>query len=350
MKNLYLVTFILLVMTSIAPAQDIHYSQFFASPLNLNPAAAGVFYGDYRFSVNYRNQWSITGNPYATQSFAYDMKILKRKLNGNYLGVGFIVNNDQAGDTKFGTTQVNLAVSFNKTLNADENHFISVGFNYGYAQKRVTYNNFTWDNNWDQSTGVYNPNLNPGGGENYNSSFWYSDFSAGLMWHYNPSQLSKYIVGIGMLHVNKPLVDFRANGVQEMDRRYVISTSEYFSMGESSKIYLTPSAIYTWQGPSHELEIGTFMMYIMTDRSRYTKFKGEIDLSFGVFLRTKDAIIPAFRIGYRNLAIGISYDFNTSKFNEASNGNGGYEFSLIYANRITKSHFRRGAPKATRFL
>src|SRR5688572_2302476 len=39
-------------------AQDIHFSQYNSSPMNYNPGLTGFFNGDYRFSSNYRNQWS----------------------------------------------------------------------------------------------------------------------------------------------------------------------------------------------------------------------------------------------------------------------------------------------------
>jgi len=351
MKNLYLTFFIIFMMLSLVSAQDIHYTQFYASPLNLNPAAAGVFYGDYRFAANYRNQWSALANAYNTMSLSYDMKLFKRQLDGNYIGVGVLLNEDKAGDAKYQTFQANIALSFNKTLNADQNHFISVGGQYGYAQRSVSFSNMTWDNNWDGNE--YNPNfIGSSGYETINQSFWFSDLSAGIMWHYNPSQMTKYTLGFGMLHINEPNINFITTGNSQdvLYRRYVIHTTDFFAMGEAANLYLVPSVMYTWQGPAKELDFGSFLMYIMTDRSRYTKFRGEIDLSFGLFLRAKDAIMPAVRVGIRNLAIGLSYDINTSKLNEATGGSGGFEFSLIYANRITKSHFRRGAPKATRFL
>ena len=39
-----------------ASAQDPHFSQFFSSPLTLNPAFTGKFFGTYRVAGNYRNQ------------------------------------------------------------------------------------------------------------------------------------------------------------------------------------------------------------------------------------------------------------------------------------------------------
>ncbi|MEK7227019.1 MAG: type IX secretion system membrane protein PorP/SprF, partial [Bacteroidota bacterium] len=44
-------------------AQDIHFSQFLSSPMNLNPALAGQFDGDHRFVMNHRNQWSSVTVP-----------------------------------------------------------------------------------------------------------------------------------------------------------------------------------------------------------------------------------------------------------------------------------------------
>ena len=38
-------------------AQDPHFSQFYASPLLLNPALTGAFPGNVRASGSYREQW-----------------------------------------------------------------------------------------------------------------------------------------------------------------------------------------------------------------------------------------------------------------------------------------------------
>ena len=43
-------------------AQDPAFSQFFASPLTLNPALTGKFNGTLRVAGNYRNQWPQINN------------------------------------------------------------------------------------------------------------------------------------------------------------------------------------------------------------------------------------------------------------------------------------------------
>ncbi len=45
-------------------AQDIHFSEFYNTPLQLNPSYTGFFNGDYRFTAIYRDQWSTIGVPF----------------------------------------------------------------------------------------------------------------------------------------------------------------------------------------------------------------------------------------------------------------------------------------------
>jgi hypothetical protein len=69
MKNNYkpvLLIYILLQCGTINYAQDISFSQFYDQPLLRNPALAGIFTGDVRFTASYRNQWQSVTIPYRT--------------------------------------------------------------------------------------------------------------------------------------------------------------------------------------------------------------------------------------------------------------------------------------------
>src|SRR6516162_8708271 len=52
--------------------QDPSYSQFFASPLNVNPALTAAIIGKWRVISNYRDQWSGPAYPYITSTVSYD--------------------------------------------------------------------------------------------------------------------------------------------------------------------------------------------------------------------------------------------------------------------------------------
>ena len=84
-------TFCSLMFAFTTQAQDLHFSQFFNSPLTTNPANTGFIPGgDYRIGINYRNQWSsIMTVPYQTMSAFGDMQIMQSE-NG-WLGAGGLI-------------------------------------------------------------------------------------------------------------------------------------------------------------------------------------------------------------------------------------------------------------------
>ena len=69
-------------------AQDIHFSQFDETQLQLNPADAGVQH-DVRVVTNYKNQWQTVGSPYKTFALAGDVRLLRDKKH--HLGLGLRV-------------------------------------------------------------------------------------------------------------------------------------------------------------------------------------------------------------------------------------------------------------------
>src|SRR6187455_2755285 len=57
-----------------ASAQDIHFSQFFETPLWRNPSLAGIYNGDIRVQAVYRDQWNSVTNAYRTGSLNAEFK------------------------------------------------------------------------------------------------------------------------------------------------------------------------------------------------------------------------------------------------------------------------------------
>src|SRR3989344_3989144 len=120
MKGLFKSSFLSLagaVLSISALAQDIHYSQFFASPLNLNPALTGFIQGNVRGVLNYRNQWkSITPNSYVTLGASADMAFGRGKMGDDWVGGGLIVLSDKAGTGALSKTKIMLSGSYFKGL------------------------------------------------------------------------------------------------------------------------------------------------------------------------------------------------------------------------------------------
>src|SRR5690606_13281714 len=88
--------------------QDIHFSQFNSSLLNLTPGFTGLYYGDYRVGAVYRSQWQSVPVKYNTFSMHGEKVIKPRDFEKDLVGVGFLFNSDRAGDARYGTTQAYL--------------------------------------------------------------------------------------------------------------------------------------------------------------------------------------------------------------------------------------------------
>ena len=87
--------YFIFVCVGSAFAQDPHFSQFSSSPLTLNPAFTGKFFGTYRVAGNYRNQWPSINNAFTTATASIDFHIMQNKIAANDTwGLGFVGYND----------------------------------------------------------------------------------------------------------------------------------------------------------------------------------------------------------------------------------------------------------------
>src|ERR1044071_6523719 len=108
-------------------AQDIHFSQFFETPLLRNPALAGIFTGDYRLQMVYRDQWRRVTDGYKTGSLNGDYKLHIGK-DDDFLTVGGQVLFGRAGSAALTQTSVLPVINYHKSISAEQNRYFSLGF------------------------------------------------------------------------------------------------------------------------------------------------------------------------------------------------------------------------------
>src|SRR5689334_13963919 len=110
--------FIATLFTALAAtAQDPNFSQFFASPLTLNPAFTGKFDGQYRAAGNYRNQWPTINNAFTTATVSFDAGILKNKISEvDQFGVGVMGFTDRSSNGALQHNYLALSTAYHKGL------------------------------------------------------------------------------------------------------------------------------------------------------------------------------------------------------------------------------------------
>jgi len=311
-----------------AQAQDIHWSQFRLSPMNLSPAATAIFNGDVRFIGSYRNQWANFDEnvDYLTFSGSVDMKFFNPKLTNSMFGGGIIFNHDSAGDLGLDLTQVGLNGSY--THQIAQKHFLTIGLQGSVAHRRYDAN-LTVDNQWNGD--VFDSSL-PTKEPLDNASATLGDFSAGLNYHYQkPTKRNKLDVGVALFHINEPRHSFYDDDQLTYPRR--LSLYALGSIGIGRKFDLLPMAMRQQQGPHSQNLLGLAGRIHLNDHVA-RKTAVQLGLNYRFNEQESDAWIPNLEVHYRTLLVGISYDINVSDYVINTNNRGGLEVHLNYI--ITK--------------
>jgi len=126
----YIAVVVCLVISSVSvKAQDIHFSQFYLSPLTLNPALTGVTNCDIRFVANYRNQWGsvIQQDAYNTFQVSYDQKFPSGRYDN--FGFGLSLLGDRAGESSLSSLGGKATVAYQRYMGGDrsKSHYLSAG-------------------------------------------------------------------------------------------------------------------------------------------------------------------------------------------------------------------------------
>lgn len=315
----------LLVMAGAASAQDPHFSQFFSSPLNLNPALTGKFFGEYRIAGNYRNQWPTINNAYTTGAVSADFHIMPNRISANdQWGVGLLgyTDNSAAGAVKF--NYGSFSTAYHKGLDEDGIHSLGAGFQVTYANMLINTTDLKFSDQLTNAgfTGVTSEVFN-----NSTLKSSYIDVNAGILYNGSTSDRNNFYFGVSMYHINRPAQYFTgANYI--LNPRTTIHGGGYFPVGQRTTLHL--SALQMLQGGASETMVGGALQF-MADPDAYKP----TSLYIGSWVRFNDAVIPYLGLEFNDLRLGITYDYNSSSLKTASMNRGGIELSLIYIRRAS---------------
>ncbi len=307
MRNILL--FLLLVLFAGAiSAQDIHYSQFYNSPLNVNPGKTGIFNGDKRINLSYRSQWSSVPVPWTTFSGSYDQKWYPKHGQKYFFSGGLLLNHDRQGaQTSIGQSNFNITGSWTKILN--EQNLFTIGAMIGYANRNFDANSLTWDNQWNGI--AYEPGLSPGEQLDTRST-GFLDNGIGLNYRWQKSKRTKLDIGLGVFHLIEPntnIIESNPGGENTIKLPRRISLSGVGSFQLTSKLDIQLDALTQFQGDYREVVVGALgKIYVNQRRGK------ETELHLGVGYRTSGALFPVVAIQYKNIYVSANYDVNIKDF------------------------------------
>jgi type IX secretion system PorP/SprF family membrane protein len=316
---------ILLIVAMGGYAQDLHFSQFFNSPLTTNPANTGFIPdGNYRIGLNYRDQWATIPVPYKTMSVYGDFQLFRDRLEYGWVGIGGVLLRDVAGAGNLTSTKGYASIAYHQLLG--QSSLLSLGFNAGSAGKRVDITKLTFGDQWN---GKFFDSQIPTGEPITQSSVNYFDLQAGMNYAYFPTENIYVNAGFSVQHINTPRETF-FDGNNVIPRRYIGFLNASIKM--SDKVILNPSAYYATQVGARELMLGANAAYNLSG-------DGVQQLFGGLYYRANDAAI--FLVGYQLNAVKLmfNYDITTSGLSAANNRRGAYELGIVYTGLYTNRSF-----------
>ncbi len=344
MKNIFfkslIVSCLLLLNRNNCSAQDIHFSQFFETPLLRNPALAGIFSGDFRIQAVYRNQWNSVTVPFQTTSLNGEYKLAVG--SEDFLTIGGEILYDKAGTVALTATHVLPVLNYHKSLSTDRNMYLSAGFSAGVVQKKIDRSKITTNNQFDGAS--YDPTLPDG--ENFsNTGYLYFDGSAGISFNtqIGENEDNNIFLGASYHHFNKSAkVSFYNSPDVELVPKVVFSAGLKMSVTDYS--YITFHSDYAKQGGSTEIIGGMIYSMKLDDPA-----EPHYIISGGAFIRWKDAFIPVLKVDVKPMTFALSYDVNVSQLKTASYGRGGFELSLSYQKYLDRNNSSREVVRCPRF-
>ena len=319
MKKAKLLVAVMMLLAN-SYGQDPSFSQFFSSPLNINPALTGNINGDWRLISNFRDQWIGPASPYATGSISYDRKIENkiydvREKNVFSAGGMLMFDYAMAGVQKSAYASVNVGYRV-LVLDNDNKHHLGVGFGLIYGRRFVDFSRIDFE---EQFVGTgFDTNL-PTGEAALSDMKPYFSSSAGVTYSIR-NENSNMDIGVAAFHLNKPKQTFLEDENQHIPMRKVAHAN--FETRVNDRVLFNSNAIYQFQREANYFSVGGALGYFV-DEAQTVLFNA------GVWYWSKNAIVPYLGLAYNDLQIGLSYDWTISKLRQADPRPKTFEVTLI---------------------
>ena len=306
-----LITVLLSVSIALSSTgQDAHFTQFYANPVYLNPALAGLR-GCPTVTMNYRNQWPGIKDAYTTYSTSFDK--YSEKLKG---GVGVNVFHDRSGGGRLMTTAASAVYAYQYQIS--KKITIKLGGKATYVNKSIDWNRLVFGDMIDAREGIVY-----GTQQQFGEPVHYADFSAGALLY-----TDYFFGGFAVDHLTKPAEGLLNRYATSLPRKYTFHAGANIPLGKMRKMNraISPNIMITKQNEFTQVNVGMYL------RLR--------ELVVGTWYRNKDSFILLAGIETSKFKFAYSYDVTTSGILQQSMGSHELSYSIFIPCSNKKKKFR----------
>ncbi len=294
---------------------DPHFSQYYMSPMWINPALTGAIDGDYRVSGLYRDQWRSFDNGFSTKGFSFDAPTDKN------INLGTTILSQSAGNGGYIYTNAHVSVAYTGVRFGESGfHHVHMGISAGIINRRIDPSKFELGDQWNAVSG-YNP-ANPTTEIFSNTSSTVFDANAGVLYFdADPDKKVNIYGGFSAAHISRSKDKFLQSSASKttIPIRYNVHGGVRISLAEN--VIVVPNFMYMKQGTAEEKMLGAYFQLSANSST---------DVLLGGNYRYQDAISPYMGLTFNDLTIGVSYDVNASKLGKLATGANSFELTLSY--------------------
>jgi type IX secretion system PorP/SprF family membrane protein len=323
--------FVLTFVLGTSNGQDIHFTMHHMTPLAFNPANTGGFYGSYRLSGLYRDQYrSVAGSgAFMTPTFSVDVPVIRGFKEKDWVGVGMFFYSDKSGTGGLTQSSFKVSAAYHLTLNKKGTSILAIAYQTGSIQREIKdVHKLQFED--ALISGGASPDLNII--DNMKKGFL--DHVGGVKFTSKYNKTDEFNIGFAAGKFGKPNWSVITTG-----GNYRVDPRVHVQVGMSTlmtdKVRFLPNISYQkiMGSPANTLVLQGLMDYL------YDKEKG-IVLKGGLGYRSGDGIGDAIQImlgaDIKEVRVMLGYDLNISGLSVASGSQGGFELAAQYIGRIYK--------------
>lgn len=309
-------------------AQDAVFSQYWLAHASLNPAATASQQGDFKATLQRKNQGVLPDIAFNTSQLVGEMRLLSNE--SRHLGVGLLVRQDKTGEAQLAVFEAGGLVAYH--IQTGKKDRLSAGFGVGYRQRSIDLDGLSWDSQYNGAG--FDPTL-PTGETFGSATSWSIDVQTGLRWVHDGKY--RYTLGYSTYHYSQDQGILSSNNDRAMLRHQLTG-----SFSKQLKIIdLTGDLFLAQHGGAKTAIIGGRAEYKLGMDSRYTTASTSSFVSAGVHYRWADAVLVMIGYDYhKTYKITFGYDFTIGSVNALNTGRGGWELGLVYTSPVKNTRIR----------
>jgi type IX secretion system PorP/SprF family membrane protein len=320
MKRIYVsLVMVILLKSGGLFAQDPYFSQYFTSPMTLNPALIGKGVTDTRVLATHRSQWwGSTGAAFVTSTVSAEIPLASKKNENNQLALGLMALTDASNGGLLKNNYFSAGFAYNVALDREGKQSFGGGLMATYGSRLLDQSKFLFQS---QFTSFGFIRAIPANDPIQIPKRNYFDVAAGI--HYRSvGKKWDFTVGASAYHLAQP--DITAYNAASYSMRMRVNAQMGLSRKFKGGDEMHFTSLMTRYGYTNVYTIGAIYKYKVQGEHAVTRLNG------GILYRVDDSYVGYTALEGQRWGLGVTYDFIHSDVKTFYNSVQSMEVSFCY--------------------